>query len=505
MSLSSYYSYEKRQPLQLIHYFSQHKYFSSMNPKLILNILKQRFPHHLTIDQEGLFVEFVKFVNEESLDKVFLLKGYAGTGKTSFVRSIVATLPALQRRTVLLAPTGRAAKVLSAYSGKKAFTIHKKIYFTSMDKSGLLNMQIRKNLHVNTLFIVDEASMIAGSQMSGGNFGHQDLLADLISYVYSGHKCQLMLIGDVAQLPPVGISLSPALNKNELKAYFSFEFYQYELQEVVRQAAKSGILYNATHIRNMVAQNDIQKPLFNCNGFSDIIKIGGMDLQDALNDAFSEYGEENVVVITRSNKRANIYNQEIRNRILFKENRLESGDLLMVVRNNYFWLEENSQAGFIANGDIVEVVQLKGYEEFYGFEFAKAEVQMIDYPDEPSFDTILLLDTIKSESPALTYEENNRLYQEVMKDYYDLPTKKARMDAVKNNPHFNALQIKFANALTCHKTQGGQWDVVFLEQPWLPNDELDVEFGRWLYTALTRATKKLYLVNFKEDYFMEGS
>ncbi len=472
-----------------------------MNPQLILKILKSKFPHDLTHDQEGLFVEFVRFINMDSPHKAFILKGYAGTGKTSFVRSIVSTLPGLKKRTILLAPTGRAAKVLSAYSGKKAYTIHKKIYFTGMDKSGFMISQLKENLHSNTLFIIDEASMISGYAYN--NNGGQDLLSDLIEYVYSGHNCHLMLIGDVAQLPPVGLAVSPALDIKELQKIYDFTFFQYELQEVVRQAAESGILYNATAIRKQIQNEQIKKPLFNLKSYDDIQNINGLDFQEILSDSLSEYGEENVVVITRSNKRANIYNKEIRTRILFKENRLESGDLLMVVRNNYFWLEENSQAGFIANGDIVEIVQVKGYMELYGFEFAEAEVQMIDYPDEPSFDTMLLLNTLDSESPSLSFEENNQLFQEVMKDYADLQTKKARVDAVKKNPHFNALQIKFATALTCHKTQGGQWDVVFLEQPWLPNDDLDVEFGRWMYTAVTRATQKLYLVNYKNDFFEE--
>ena len=475
-----------------------------MNPQLILNILKQKFPHQLTRDQEGLFVEFVRFLLNESPHKVFMLKGYAGTGKTSFVQSIVATLPGLRKRTILLAPTGRAAKVLSAYSGKKAFTIHKKIYFTGMDKSGFFHMKLKENLHVNTLFIVDEASMISGyTSGESAKFGGQDLLSDLIEFVYSGDNCQLMLIGDVAQLPPVGIDMSPALDTKELQNIYNFDIFTYELQEVVRQAAESGILFNATQIRNMLTNENIEKPLFSCANYSDINYLNGQDFQDVLSDAFSEYGEENVVIITRSNKRANIYNREIRNRILYKESRLESGDLLMVVRNNYFWLEETSQAGFIANGDIVEIVQVKNFTDLYGFEFAEVEVQMIDYPDEPSFDVVLLLDTLTSESPSLTYEESNRLFQEVMKDYEDLSSKKARVDAVKNNRHFNALQVKFANALTCHKTQGGQWDVVFIEQPWMPDDKLDIDFARWMYTAVTRATQKLYLVNFKEDFFVE--
>jgi len=474
-----------------------------MNPNLILDILKKKFPHQLTADQEALFVDFVRFLVHDSKEKIFILKGYAGTGKTSFVQSIVATLPGIKKRTQLLAPTGRAAKVLSAYAGKKAFTIHKKIYFTGMSKNGYFEMKLKENLHVNTLFIVDEASMISAYTSGFGSGSGQDLLSDLIEYVYSGQDCQLMLIGDVAQLPPVGLDVSPALDNDELRRIYSFDFFNYELKEVVRQAAESGILYNATNIRNMLMAANIEKPLFSCADFKDINYISGQDFQEILGESFSEYGEENVVVITRSNKRANIYNREIRNRILFKESRLEAGDLLMVVRNNYFWLEESSQAGFIANGDIVEIVQVKRFSELYGFEFAEVEVYMIDYPDEPAFDVVLLLDTITAESPALSRDENNKLFEEVMKDYADLRTKKARIDAVKKNRHFNALQVKFANALTCHKTQGGQWDVVFIEQPWMPNDDLDVDFGRWMYTAVTRATKKLFLVNFKPDFFVE--
>ena len=468
--------------------------------KAIVQSLNVNFPHHPTEDQKGLFNVFAEFALEASPDKIFLLKGYAGTGKTSFVQTLVVTLPLLRSRSVLLAPTGRAAKVLSAYAQKPAFTIHKKIYYTAMDKGGFMTTRLRENLHVNTLFIVDEASMISGS---GGDelFQNQDILSDLIEYVYSGQNCQLMLIGDVAQLPPVGITISPALNKDELMTYIPFAFYEYELREVVRQAAKSGVLHNATKIRNMILDESVTKPLFELKGFSDIIRLEGFELEDALNSSYSEFGEENVVTITRSNKRANIFNREIRNRILYKESRLESGDLLMVVRNNYFWLDEKSQAGFIANGDIIEIQQVISYIELYGFEFARVEMRMIDYPDEPAQEVILLLDTLISEGPSLTYDKSNELFNEIMKDYEDLTTRKSRIDAVKNNSYFNALQVKYANALTCHKTQGGQWDVVFLEQPWMPNNDLDVEFGRWLYTAVTRATKKLYLLNFKEDYF----
>jgi len=475
----------------------------NMNLNLVNRILTKYFPHEPTADQENLIKSFSRFLNDEDYNKAFILKGYAGTGKTSFVRSLVKSLPTIKMRTVLLAPTGRAAKVLQYYSGKQAFTIHKKIYYNQINKSGQLISRLKENKHRNTLFIVDEASMVPGMQ-TGGNgklFGNQDLLSDLIQFIYNKQHCYLMLIGDTAQLPPVGLELSPALDLEELQHFFNLKTYQTELTEVVRQKHDSGILENATQIRNQIRKNNFLPPFFNLSNFKDIISLTGENLEDALNEEYSQHGEENVVIITRSNKRANIFNREIRNRILFREGTIQAGDLMMVVKNNYHWLSEESKAGFIANGDIIEIQRLKGYKSFYGFEFAEVSVRLVDYPDEPEVEVTLLLDTIMSEGPALTYEENNKLFQSVMEDYSHLKSRAARINATKSNPFFNALQVKFANAMTCHKTQGGQWDVVFVEQGYITDEMVNTEYGRWLYTALTRATKKLYLLNFKADFF----
>jgi len=474
-----------------------------MNLNLVNRILTKYFPHEPTEGQENLIQTFSRFLDNKEPNKAFVLKGYAGTGKTSFVRSLVKSLPTMNMQTILLAPTGRAAKVLQHYSGSQAFTIHKKIYFNQMSKSGQLVSKLKENKHRNTLFVVDEASMVPGGQSGGGSqlFGKQDLLSDLIGFVYNDKNCHLMLIGDTAQLPPVGIDLSPALDLEELEHFFNLKIHHIELTEVVRQEQDSGILENATQLRNQIRNNNLTAPFFHLKNFTDIISINGENLEDALNDAYSQHGEENVVMITRSNKRANIFNREIRNRILFREGTIQSGDLLMVVKNNYHWLEEESKAGFIANGDIVEILRTNGYKSLYGFEFAEVSVRMMDYPDELPFDVTLLLDTIMSEGPALNYEENNRLFEQVMEDYSDLKSRSARINATKANPFFNALQVKFANAMTCHKTQGGQWDVVFVEQGYITDEMVNTEYGRWLYTALTRATKKLYLLNFKPEFF----
>ncbi len=474
-----------------------------MNINLVNRILTKYFPHEPTSGQEKLIQAFSHFLNDEDAHKAFVLKGYAGTGKTSFVRSLVKSLPTMNKKTVLLAPTGRAAKVLQHYSGSQAFTIHKKIYYNQVNKSGQLISSLKQNKYKNTLFIVDEASMVPGFQSGSGGqlFSKQDLLSDLIDFVYNKQNCHLLLIGDTAQLPPVGLDLSPALDLEELENFFNLKLHSIELKEVVRQELDSGILKNATYIRDQIANRQANPPFFNLQNFQDIISINGEDLEDALNDAYSNYGEENVVVITRSNKRANIYNREIRNRILYREGTLQAGDLLMVVKNNYHWLTDDRKAGFIANGDIIEVQSIHAFKSLYGFEFAEVSIRMLDYPDEAAVDVTLLLDTIMSEGPALSYDANNKLFQAVMEDYADLRTRSARVQATKSNSFFNALQVKFANAMTCHKTQGGQWDVVFVEQGYVTDDMINTEYGRWLYTALTRATKKLYLLNFKADFF----
>ena len=340
--------------------------------------------------------------------------------------------------------------------------------------------------------------MISDSTLDSGS-----LLDDLINYVYSGQNCKMILLGDTAQLPPVNLDVSPALDIDTLGFHYSKEIDHIELDEVMRQEESSGILYNATELRELLKESFITEFRFNVKKFKDIVRLtDGYDIQDAINSAYSNYSIEDTAFIVRSNKRANQYNEQIRSRILFKESELSVGDFLMVVKNNYFWLKETDEAGFIANGDIIEVLELFGIKELYGFKFAKVKIRMVDYPEQKPFETVLILDTLTSESPSLTYEESNRLYEEVMKDYEDEPTKYKRFQKVKENEYFNGLQVKFSYAITCHKSQGGQWNTVFIEQPFLPNG-IDTDYIRWLYTAMTRAKNKLYLIGFKDESFEE--
>ena len=465
----------------------------------VLRMLFAKFPHTPTEGQREAGEAIVRFLFDPDPDSAFVLKGYAGTGKTTLISALIQTLPALKVRTVLLAPTGRAAKVLSNYSSRQALTIHKKIYATTADANGLLRCSRIPNKHSYTLFIVDEASMIGEDNDSGRN-----LLDDLVSYVKEGSHCRLMLIGDTAQLPPVGSPISPALDCEYLSRMANLNIYTAELTDVVRQAETSGILFNSTLIRNQIASgNDIaETPVFQLNGINDVVRINGGELEDILYREYSDKGSEEVVVICRTNKRANIFNNAIRNRILFREDQLNTSDYLIVVKNNYFWTNEDASLGFIANGDIAEILRLRNFEEMYGFRFAMATLRFIDYPDAPEMECRILLDTLYSESPSLTAEESRRLYEQVALDYADLPTKSDRLKAIRNDPYYNALQVKFAYALTCHKTQGGQWDTAIIDQGFLPDGMIDREYLRWLYTALTRAKKQAYLLNF-EDYFFE--
>lgn len=394
-----------------------------------------------------------------------------------------------------MAPTGRAAKVLSKYSKKFASTIHRKIYWIRTNKSGNTFIKLKENLHSNTIFIVDEASMI--SEASDSGFGNRSLLQDLIKYVYEGIDCKLILIGDKAQLPPVNLDVSPALNEEILFLNYNKQVISKELTEVIRQKKDSLILENATRIRKKISVNDYSHPKFSTN--SEVVQINtGEDLQEALECAYSNEGVNNTTILCRSNKRANQYNQQVRIKIRWQENEISTGDKLMIVRNNYFWLDENSNAGFIANGDIVEVIKIKEVIDRYGFRFAKAVIQMTDYGNEKELDVILLLDTLMSEKPALTYEQYKALYREVGLDYKG---EKEINKKIKENIFFNALQVKFAYAITCHKSQGGQWDNVFVDLGYYTDDMLDKSFFRWLYTAFTRASKKLYLINFNDDFF----
>jgi len=477
-----------------------------MNEKEITSFLFREFPYEPTPGQQILIERLGRFITSswENPNALFLLKGYAGTGKTTVVTALVNVLPQLKKRFVLLAPTGRAAKVLASYTQKQANTIHRKIYFARTTKEGVIALKLQLNLHKNTLFIVDEASMIQNSSMNDFNlFNGRNLMDDLFYYVYSGENNKLLFIGDTAQLPPVGLDNSPALDPEFLKKSYHLDIESYELTEVVRQSQDSGILSNATLIRRIIDRQEFRLPLFSVNKFADINRLSGADLEDALNSAYSSSVKDSNVVICRSNKRANIFNQEIRKRILFFEEEINTGDYMMVVKNNYFWLPEGSSAGFIANGDIVELKRIRSIHEMFGFRFADVTIRFLDYSEEQELDVKILLDTIRSESPALSQADNNRLFQEVMKDHEDITNKRKRIEKVKASPYFNALQVKFAYALTCHKTQGGQWETVFLDQCYLNEKMMNVEYLRWLYTAVTRATKRLFLINF-EDKFFDG-
>ncbi len=456
-----------------------------------------------TSNQSTLIHDLDRFLSDDDHRSLYVLKGYAGTGKTTISSALIKALEKLKRKSVLLAPTGRAAKVLSNYTNTEANTIHKKIYFPKKNSSGNIDFVLQTNKSKNTIFIVDEASMISSTSQNKKLFDTTSLLSDLIQFVYSGYKCKIIFIGDTAQLPPVNSKLSPSLDPDYLRENYNKNVLSIELDEVVRQEVLSGILNNATILRESLIDEDFEEFKFNISGFNDIIRLqDGEDIINSLTDSYNIFGKEETALIVRSNKRANLFNQQIRNRILFNENELSVGDNLMVVKNNYYWLKSTSEAGFIANGDIIKILEISRIVDLYDFRFAEVSVQMIDYPKMKPFDTVLMLDTINLETPSLNYEKANHLYNEVMKDYVSEKVKYKRFLKVKNNKYFNALQVKFSYAMTCHKSQGGQWTSVFVEQPYLPNG-IDKDFIRWLYTALTRAKEKLYLIGFKDDFFSE--
>ncbi|WP_299528784.1 ATP-dependent RecD-like DNA helicase [Ulvibacterium sp.] len=465
-------------------------------------ILKEKFPHEPTMGQSVVLQKIANFLLSEDKDTVFLLKGFAGTGKTTIIGALVNCLWKTTMKSVLMAPTGRAAKVMSNYSNTQAFTIHRKIYFPKKQSGGGIQFVLAPNKHRNTVFIVDEASMIPDTPTDSKLFENGSLLDDLLMFVHSGHNCKLILIGDIAQLPPVHLDISPALDEDKLSLNYNKEVIRVELDEVVRQVGNSGILVNATMLREQLQGSFFDAFQFDVNSFKDIQRlVDGHEIQEAIDTSYSQNGKEETTFIVRSNKRANLYNENIRSRILFLENELAVGDYMMVVKNNYFWLKPNSAAGFIANGDIIEVLEIFALKEIYGFKFAEVKVRMVDYPDQKPFETVLLLDTIQATTPSLSYEDGNKLYQEVSKDYMHEKSKYKRFLGVKNNKYFNALQVKFSYAITCHKSQGGQWDTVFVEQPYLPNG-VDKEHLRWLYTAITRAKRRLYLIGFKDNFFV---
>ena len=462
--------------------------------------IQKEFPYPPTADQIEAIRRFSSFVEQGSSSSIFLLKGYAGTGKTTLIASWLKPLKTLGYKVVLMAPTGRAAKVMSSYAKAKANTIHKRIYFAQQNKQGTIKFTLQKNKFRKAVFIVDEASMIGEEQSSAQLFQNGSLLQDLISYAQQGDRCKLVFVGDTAQLPPVKQELSPALNQNYLSLHFSTEVAEVELSEVLRQDALSGILHNATNLRNLMHENIDDHFQFLIRNKTDITHLqDGYDIQGALEDGYREVGRTETTIIVRSNKRANQYNRQIRTQIMSLENDLAVGDLLLVVKNNYFWLTPDSQAGFIANGDVIEILRILSFQELYGFRFAKVHVQLVDYPDQDAFDTVLILDALDSEGHALTYEQSNELYQKVRQDYSHLPKYK-QYPEVKKNPFFNALQVKFAYALTCHKAQGGQWKRVFIEKPYLPEGP-SADYYRWLYTAITRASEHLFLIGFKEEDF----
>ena len=475
-----------------------------MDLSRVIALLRKEFPYEPTAGQDKLLGELGVFLtlSWKQPHALFILRGYAGTGKTTVVQSLVHVLPHLSRRTVLMAPTGRAAKVLSGYTGKQAHTIHRKIYLAHTTREGQLSLKLQVNYHKHTLFIVDEASMIQHAMATDGNLiQSRNLLDDLFQYVYSGENCRMLFIGDAAQLPPVGLEYSPALDAAFLKNAYQLEIDSFELTEVVRQASESGILSNATAIRHKIGEREGLLPLFSINTHKDIQRLRGPDMEELLNQLFTGQNKEESVVICRSNKRANLYNREIRRRILYLEEEIAAGDYLMVVKNNYFWLSPESAAGFIANGDIVELLRIRKTENLYGFRFADVTLRFIDYPDEKPIDVKIILDTLMSETAALSQADNNRLFQTVMEDFQELKSRRAKINKVKESPHFNALQVKFAYALTCHKTQGGQWGNVFVDQGYLTDAMINQEYTRWIYTAVTRATRKLYLINFEDKFF----
>lgn len=460
--------------------------------------IKRNFLYKPISEQEITIDSFVNFLFSPKVDTIFLLKGYAGTGKTTLISALVKTLDQLKQKCVLLAPTGRAAKVFSHYAGHSAYTIHRKIYRQRTFSNELDNFVMNANLHQHTLFIVDEASMIANEGLSGGMFGTGRLLDDLIHYVYAGQGCRLMLIGDTAQLPPIGEEESPALSASMLEGY-GLEVTEHCLTQVVRQEQDSGILYNATSLRQYIAEEEyFSLPRIKADGFPDIRIISGGELIDTINECYDKAGMDETMIICRSNKRANLYNKGIRNTILYREDELNTGDLLMVAKNNYYWGADCKEMDFIANGDIAVVRRVRRTHEMYGFRFADVTLCFPDYNDL-ELDVKILLDTLHSDAPALTREESERLFQAVQEDYGDITVKRERMKKIKEDTWYNALQVKYAYAVTCHKAQGGQWQRVFVDQGYMTEEMLTPDYYRWLYTAFTRATEVLYLVNWPEE------
>lgn len=467
----------------------------------------QQFGFPPTQEQAHALEVFAEFLTDRDPHAVMILRGSAGTGKTTLSGAIVRTLKEIRQKVMLLAPTGRAAKVFSLNSGSPAYTIHRRIYREKSFSGVEGQFNLNDNLYTDTLFMVDEASMIANMGLGGMSFGSGCLLDDLVHFVYQGRNDRLLLIGDKAQLPPVGEEESPALHAAMLEGY-GLKVYECDLNEVLRQSEESGILYNATMIRQMITHDDItQLPKIHFAGYSDIKPMPGAELIEALADSYHHVGLDDTIVVTRSNKRANIFNQGIRNMVLDREEELSQGDILMIVKNNYYWMEEerksnnklqsNDIPAFLANGDRAKVLKVRRRIDLYGFRFATLLLQFPDY-DNYELEATVLLDTLTSEAPALTHEQQEQLFHQIEEDYLDFPLKADRMKAIRQDQFFNALQVKFAYAVTCHKAQGGQWAHVYVDQGYMTDDMLNPDYIHWLYTAFTRATEMLYLVNWPE-------
>ncbi|HCI56385.1 MAG TPA: AAA family ATPase [Bacteroidales bacterium] len=472
-----------------------------MRDTLIYNHLIKFLDNVPTDDQAIALKKIASFLINKEENPVFLLTGYAGTGKTTLISAVVKTLDLLRMRSVLLAPTGRAAKVLSSFTGRQAYTIHKKIYRQKSLKDGTGKFELDRNLHKNTVFIVDEASMVSNKSTELSIFGSGKLLEDLIEYVYTGEDCRLMLVGDTAQLPPVGSVVSPALD-NAIIEDFGFKVESAELKQVLRQSLTSGILVNATRIREQITAGDLSRPSIDCHNFRDIIRLSGNDFLEEVSAAYEKCGLGGTIIVVYSNKQANIYNSGIRSRIFFREEEIEPGDIVMVVKNNYSLADEEDPYRFIANGDIAEVLRVRNYEERYGFRFAEMSLRFPDYGTE--IETKVMLDVLHLDYPALPADKNTELFKALQQNYAHIKIKKKQYDMIREDPYFNALQIKFAYAVTCHKAQGGQWERVFIDQGLFNRADASIDYLRWLYTALTRSTDRVYLVNFPEEFFNEG-
>ena len=465
--------------------------------------IKANFPFSLTNDQETAINKVVSFIFNPNSDAIFLLKGYAGTGKSTLIGTLVKTMAQFEQKTVLLAPTGRAAKVFSLHSDESAYTIHKRIYRQKGMSDDGASFSLMENLHKNTLFIVDEASMISNESSESSFFGTGRLLDDLIEYVYSGQNCKLLFLGDTAQLPPVKQDISPAMDAYVLQS-FGLDVIESTLTEIMRQAEESGILYNATLLRNALREGTTRLyPQLVIKNFTDVERISGNDLIEEISSCYSRDGVEETIVISRANKSVNIFNNGIRNSVLYREEELSNGDLLMVTKNNYFWLKEEAKVDFIANGEFVEVMRIRSQREMYGMRFCEVVLFHKNYDIE--FDAIINLDSLHSERAGDAYKQSNILYNALMEEYSHIGSKRERYNQIKKNPYFNALQVKYGYAVTCHKAQGGEWRNVFIDLSYINPDHLGDNFYRWLYTSITRSTKMLYLVNLADDFVADSN